>query len=128
MHDLPGSLNLYRVHYDGIHVVGTAGSIPVDMTDVLSLMENHKINPGAMVSHILGLKAVEATLYAMEKPSGAKKVCYTHLDLPMVAVDELETLGKDNALYGALAEIVKRNGGLWCAEAETYLLANAPRI
>ena len=27
-HFLKGSLNLYRIHYDGIHVVGTAGSIP----------------------------------------------------------------------------------------------------
>ena len=33
-----------------------------------------------------------------------------------------------DALYAALAEIVARNGGLWCAEAETYLLENAPKI
>jgi hypothetical protein len=24
--------------------------------------------------------------------------------------------------------IVERNGGMWCAEAEQYLLANAPRL
>ena len=48
--------------------------------------------------------------------------------LPLIAVDDLAALGKDNALYAALAEIVARNGGLWCAEAESYLLANAPRI
>lgn len=128
IHDLPGSLNLYRVHYDGIHVVGTAGSIPVDMTDVLNLMENHKINPGAIVSHILGLKAVEDTLYAMEKPNGAKKVCYNELDIPLIAIDDLEELGKDNDLYRELAVIVKKNGGVWCAEAEAYLLAHAPRL
>ena len=128
VHDLPGSLNLYRVHYDGIHVVGTAGSIPVDMTDVLELMEQHKINPGAMVSHILGMKAVEETLYAMEKPSGAKKVCYNELDIPLIAIDDLEELGKDNDLYRELAVIVKKNGGIWCAEAEEYLLAHAPRL
>ena len=128
VHDLQGSLNLYRVHYDGIHVVGTAGSIPSDMTDVLELMEEHKINPGAIVSHILGLKAVEETLYAMEKPSGAKKVCYNELDIPLIAIDELEELGKDNALYAELSAIVKRNGGMWCAEAEAYLLAHAPRL
>ena len=128
VHDLPGSLNLYRVHYDGIHVVGTAGSIPVDMTDVLELMEDHKINPGAIVSHILGLKAVESTLYAMEKPNGAKKVCYNELDIPLIAIDDLEELGKDNELYRELAVIVKKNGGVWCAEAEQYLLAHAPRL
>lgn len=128
VHNLQGSLNLYRVHYDGIHVVGTAGSIPSDMTDVIELIEKDLINPGAMVSHILGLGAVIDTVMAMSSPNGAKKVCYTGLDLPLVAVDDLEELGKDNELYRKLAEIVKKNGGLWCAEAEKHLLENAPRI
>ena len=57
-----------------------------------------------------------------------KKVCYNELDLPLIAIDDLEELGKDNELYAELAKIVKRNGGLWCAEAEAYLLAHAPRI
>ena len=43
-HDMPGRLNLYRVHYDGIHVVGTAGSIPQDMVDVIKLIEDEKIH------------------------------------------------------------------------------------
>ena len=128
VHNLQGSLNLYRVHYDGIHVVGTAGSIPEDTEDTIGLIEKDAVNPGALVSHILGLGAVADAIYAMEKPSGAKKVCYTHLDLPLIAVDELEELGKDNALYAELGRIVKENGGLWCAEAEAYLLANGPKI
>ena len=128
VHELPGALNLYRVHYDGIHVVGTAGSIPEDMADVLRLTEDGSINPGAMVSHILGLNAAADTLFAMEKPSGAKKVCYNELDLPLIAIADLDKLGETNQLYRALAEIVKRNGGLWCAEAEKYLLENAPRL
>lgn len=128
IHDLQGSLNLYRVHYNGIHVVGTAGSIPVDMTDVISLIEKNKINAGAVVSHILGLNAVKETLFAMEKPSGAKKVCYNELDLPLIAIADFEELGKTDDLYRELAKIVKSNGGLWCAEAENYLLAHAPRI
>lgn len=128
VHNLQGSLNLYRVHYDGIHVVGTAGSIPEDTVDTIKLIEQDAVNPGAIVSHILGLNAVEEAIYAMEKPNGAKKVCYCHLNMPMVAVDDLKELGKDNALYAALAEIVERNGGLWCAEAENYLLANGPKL
>ncbi len=128
IHDMQGSLNLYRVHYDGIHVVGTAGSIPEDTVEVIHLIEQQKINPGALVSHICGLNAVIDTLYAMEKPSGAKKVCYNEIDIPLVAIDDLEELGKTNELYAALAEIVKRNGGLWCAEAEEYLLKNGPRL
>lgn len=128
VHNLQGSLNLYRVHYDGIHVVGTAGSIPSDMTDVIELIEKDLINPGAMVSHILGLGAVIDTIMAMSVPNGAKKVCYTGLDLPLIAIDELEDLGKENQLCAELAKIVKNNGGLWCAEAEKYLLLNAPKI
>ena len=81
-----------------------------------------------MVSHILGLNAAADTLFAMEKPEGAKKVCYNELDLPLIAIADLEELGKTNELYRALAEIVKQNGGLWCAEAETYLLEHAPRL
>lgn len=127
-HNLQGSLNLYRIHYDGIHVVGTAGSIPEDTVDSIKLIEDNKINPGAMVSHICGLRAVIDALYAMEHPNGAKKVCYNEIDIPLVAIDDLEELGKDNELYRELAKIVKKNGGLWCAEAEAYLLKNGPRI
>lgn len=128
VHDMQGSLNLYRVHYDGIHVVGTAGSIPEDTVETIKLIEDKKINPGAIVSHILGLNAVIDTLYAMERPNGAKKVCYNEIDIPLIAIDDLEELGKDNELYAELARIVKRNDGLWCAEAEEYLLANGPRF
>ena len=41
---------------------------------------------------------------------GAKKVCYNELDIPLVAIDDLEELGKDNELYRELAKIVKENG------------------
>lgn len=126
--DLQGSINLYRVHYDGIHVVGTAGSIPSDMEEVIHLIEENKIHPGALVSHILGLNAAKETLFAMEKSSGAKKVCYNELDLPLIAIADLEELGKENPLYAELAKIVKKNGGVWCQEAEAYLLSHAPRL
>lgn len=128
VHEMQGSLNLYRVHYDGIHVVGTAGSIPLDMEDVLHLMEEKKIQPGAMVSHILGLNAAAETIFAMEKPNGAKKVCYNELDLPLIALKDLEKLGKTNELYRQLDLLVKKNGGMWNPEAEQYLLEHAPRL
>ncbi|MBR2616431.1 MAG: zinc-binding dehydrogenase [Clostridia bacterium] len=128
VHEMQGSLNLYRVHYDGIHVVGTAGSIPEDMTDVLELIKENKVHPGSLVSHILGLTAARETLFAMEKPDGAKKVCYNELDLPLIAIRDLKKLGEENELYRELAQIVEKNGGVWCTEAEAYLLAHAPRL
>jgi len=128
VHDLQGSLNLYRIHYDGIHVVGTAGSIPQDMEDVLHLMEEGKMEPGAMVSHILGLNAAAQTIFDMAKPNGAKKVCYNELDLPLIAIADLEELGKTDPLYKELDILVKKHGGMWNPEAEAYLLAHAPRL
>ncbi len=128
VHELQGSLNLYRVHYDGVHVVGTAGSIPEDTVDTIKLIEENKINPGAIVSHILGLSAAVDTVLGMGTPNGAKKVCYNHLDLPLIAIADLPELGKTDPLYKALADIVAANGGLWCAEAEAYLLEHAPKL
>ena len=128
VHELPGSLNLYRVHYDGIHVVGTAGSIPADMTDIIRLIEDNRINPGAIVSHVLGLNAASDTLFAMEKPSGAKKVCYNELDLPLTAIADFEELGKTDPMFARLHELVQKHGGLWNTEAEAYLLENCPRL
>ncbi len=128
VHDLQGSLNLYRIHYDGIHVVGTAGSIPQDTLDTIKIIENGLINSGALVSHILGLNEVIPAIYAMEKPNGAKKVCYTGLDIPMVALEDFKELGKTDPMYLELDKIVKANGGLWCKQAEDYLLAHAPKV
>lgn len=127
-HNLQGSLNLYRVHYDGIHVVGTAGGIPEDTTDIIKLIEEKKINVGALISHIMGLSAAKDAVLAMERPFGAKKVCYNDLDLPCVAIADFAELGKTNPMFRKLDEIVRKNGGQWCAEAEEYLLKNAPKL
>ena len=128
VHNLQGSLNLYRVHYDGIHVVGTAGSIPEDTVDTIHIIEKKQINAGALVSHILGLDAYPDAILAMEKPNGCKKVCYTGIDIPLVALEDFAELGKTNPLFAELDRIVKANDGLWCTEAEEYLLANGPKV
>lgn len=126
--NMQGTLNIYRIHYDGIHVLGTGGSIPQDMRDVLDLIQNNAIRPQALISHILGMNAYVDTMMDMATPSGAKKLCYTGLDIPLIAIDELDDWAKKDPLYENLAKIVKDNGGLWCVEAEEYLLKNAPKI
>ena len=127
-HDLPAEINIYRIHYDGIHTVGTTGSIPQDAKDVIDLIEKGSINTGTLISHILGLKALPHTIFDMSNQTGAKKVCYNDIDIPLVAIKDFAELGKTDPLYKELDEIVKRHGGLWCAEAEKYLLANAPEL
>lgn len=123
-HALTAGINLYRIHYDGIHVVGTAGSIPDDTVDTIRLIENGVIDPAIMVSHILGLGAYADTIFAMGKPVGAKKLCYNHLDLPLVSLDDLGRLGMTDPRFRELDRLVNENGGLWSKAAEDYLLEN----
>lgn len=123
-HSLTAGINLYRIHYDGIHIVGTAGSIPEDTVDTIKLIENGVIDPSIMVSHILGIDSYADTIFAMEKPNGAKKLCYNHLKLPLISLDDLEELGKNDKRFAKLDELVSENDGLWSKAAEDYLLEN----
>ncbi|MBQ8578055.1 MAG: zinc-binding dehydrogenase [Clostridia bacterium] len=127
-HGLMGSLNLYRIHYDGVHVVGTAGSTTQDTWDTIRLIENGILDPSIMVSHIMGLNAAKEAVFAMEHPSGAKKVCYSSIDLPIVALSEFEERGKQDPMFAELDRITKAHGGLWSEEAEQYLLEHAPQL
>ena len=46
----------------------------------------------------------------------------------MTAIADFAALGENDPVLARLAEIVAGNNGLWCAEAERYLLANAKPI
>ena len=128
MHELQGSINLYRVHYDGIHLIGTAGSIPEDTVDIIHLIEDGVIDPSGIVSHIMGIDVVPENIFAMKTPSGAKKMCYNELDIPCIELSKLDEYGKTDPMYAQLAKIVDANGGRWSDAAEKYLLENAPRV
>lgn len=115
-------LNFYNVHYGRTHVVSTSGGNTSDMREALDLMAAGRLNPAAMITHIGGLSAAaEATLNLTDLPGG-KKLIYTHLDLELTAIEDFAEKGKGDPLFADLAEIVARNGGLWCAEAEKRLL------
>ena len=59
----------------------------------------------------------------MEKPVGAKKLCYTHINLQTTALDDLAEYGKTDPRFAELDRLVSENGGLWCKAAEDYLLS-----
>ena len=120
--------NFYNVHYASTHIVGTSGGNTDDMREALMMMESGKINPAAMITHICGLDAVAETTINLDKIPGGKKLCYTNISLPLTAISDFAKLGESDPLFKTLAEIVETNGGLWCAEAEKYLLANAKAI
>ena len=120
--------NFYNVHYSATHICGTSGGNTADMIESLSMMEKGEINPAAMITHIGGLPAVIDTTLNLPKIPGGKKLIYTNKDLPLTAIADFEEKGKTDPFYADLAKIVAGSNGLWCAEAEKYLLANAKEI
>ena len=126
--EFSSAVNFYNIHYLSHHIVGTSGGNTEDMKDSLRLMNSGRINPVAMITHIGGLNAAaEATLHLPEIPGG-KKLIYTNIDLELTAIEDFEEIGKEDALFAGLAEITKKTGGLWSAEAERYLLDHAKSI
>mgnify|MGYP000884138437 FL=1 len=123
-----GELNYYNVHYGSTHVIGTTGGNTNDLIESLKMTEAGIINPAVMITHIGGLNsAAEATLNLPKLPGG-KKLIYTNIDMELTAIDDFEEKGKNDPLFAELAGIVKRNGGLWCQEAEKYLLNKLPAV
>ena len=120
--------NFYNVHYTSTHIVGTSGGNTDDIRESLDMMSSGKINPSIMITHVGGLdSAVETTLKLGSMRAG-KMLIYTNIKMPLTALNELGELGKSDAVFAELDKIVKANNGLWCYEAEKYLLANAESI
>jgi len=121
-------VNFYDVHYSSHHILGTTGGNTDDMREAIALMNAGRINPAAMVTHVGGLNCVAETTLNLPKIPGGKKLIYTHLELPLTAIADFEELGKTEELFAELARIVKGYNGLWCAEAERYLLSHAKHM
>ena len=114
--------NFYNVHYASTHIVGTSGGNTEDMRDSLEMMEKGLIDPAAMITHVGGLDAVIDTTLNLPNISGGKKLIYTNIEMTLTAIADFEELGKKDAVFKDLADIVKKNKGLWSCEAEKYLL------
>lgn len=117
-------LNYYDVHYNATHVLGTTGGNTDDMKESLRLTAEGRITPAVMVSHIGGLNSAKDAILNLPNIPGGKKLIYNHIDMPLTAISDFSKLAKEDKRFGALAEIVKSNGDLWCTEAEAYLLSN----
>jgi threonine dehydrogenase-like Zn-dependent dehydrogenase len=114
-------LNFYNVHYAFTHIVGTSGGNTDDIKESLEIMEKG-LDPSGLVTHIGGLNAVpEATLKLPEIPGG-KKLIYTHMEMPLVAINDFRKLGEKHPLFNDLADICDRHDGLWSLEAEELLM------
>ncbi len=121
-------LNFYNVHYNSTHLVGTSGGNTDDMIESLELMAEGRINPSSMITHIGGLDSVVDTTLNLPNIPGGKKLIYTNISMELTAISDLRSKGKENSLFPRLADITDANNGLWCLEAEKYLLKNAKKI
>jgi threonine dehydrogenase-like Zn-dependent dehydrogenase len=119
--DLKAKMNFYNVHYGYTHVVATSGGNNDDMTEALEIL-NSGLDPGGLVTHIGGLNAVAETTLSLPQIPGGKKLIYTHIDMPLTPLADLERSGEEDPFFAELARIVKAKKGLWSVEAEEYLL------
>lgn len=118
------NFNFYNVHYAQHHVTGTSGSTVGDMRDIVDLIGQNRLDPSVMITHIGGIDAAIDTTVNLPKIPGGKKLIYTHIELPLTALADFEKLGETDARFKVLDSLVKKNNGLWSAEAEKYLLEN----
>ena len=121
------SVNFYNVHYNSTHIAGTSGGNNNDMKEALMLMEQG-LNPAGLVTHIGGLDAVIDTTLNLPSIPGGKKLIYTHISMPLTAIESFKKQGESDPLFKKLAEITDKNMGLWSTEAEEYLLESARHI
>jgi len=126
--EFKAEFNFYNVHYAFTHIVGTSGGNTDDMRESLKLMGEGKINPAIMITHIGGLDSVVDTTLNLPQIPGGKKLIYTNISMPLIALSNLGGLGKKNPFYAGLHQIVSKNDYIWSLEAEKYLLANAKPI
>lgn len=115
--------NFYNVHYASTHVVGTSGGNTDDMKECLDMMSRGLLNPAILVTHIGGLNAVVDATLNLPKIPGGKKLIYTEIDMPLVAIADFAKLGESDPLFAELDKLCKANNGLWNTEAEKVLLA-----
>ncbi len=126
--DFKASINFYDVHYMGHHIVGSSGGNTQDLQDSMNYAARGLITPSVMITHVGGIDSVAQTVLDLPSIPGGKKLIYTHVSMPMTAITDFERLGQEDRFFAGLHAICRGNNGLWCSEAEQYVLANAPRL
>ena len=125
---LSAMFNFYNILYMNHHIVANSGGDVKDMSDSVDWIGKGLLHPEVMITHVGGLdSAFQATLDLTKVPGG-KRLVYTHVNMPMTAIADFAEKGKGDPFYAELDRLCAANNGLWCKEAEDYLLANAPKV
>lgn len=116
-------VNLYNCHYSRSKIMGSTGGSIDDMKEAIDKAASGEINSAVMITHIGGLDAVVDTTKDLPNVPGGKKLIYTHLQMPLTAIDDFAELGKTDPLFKQLAKACAKTKGLWNGEAEKILLS-----
>ncbi len=120
--EFKAEFNFYNVHYASTHIVGTSGGNTDDLIESIKMMEEGKLNPAMMITHVGGIDAIIDTTLNLPKIPGGKKLIYLNIEMPLVALADLAN--SNDPVLKEIAKLVEANNGIWCKEAEEYLLAN----
>ena len=115
-------LNLYNVHYEGTHVVGTSGGSRTDMEECLSLSAAGELNPSLMVTHVGGLSAVPEALMNLPTFTGGKILIYPHIEMELTAIADFRSRAQEDPRFARLARICADRDNIWNQEAEEQVL------
>ena len=114
--------NLYDCHYSRTKILGSTGGTIDDMKEAIDKNAAGLINSAVMITHVGGLDSVVETTKNLPNVPGGKKLVYTHINMPMTAIDDFGKLGETDPFFAELDKVCKKNKGLWSAEAEKMLL------
>ncbi len=111
-----GKANFYDIHYGGTHYVGSSGGTTDDLRESVRLVEEGAVDVAKVVTHVLGLNDCARVTNEQRGMGGGKKLVYTHKDLPLTALDDVDPRSE-------LGRILARSKGVWSKEAEDYVLS-----
>lgn len=117
---LKAPVNFFNVHYGMTHIIGTKGGTTRDIREVADLMARGVLDPSPMITHIGGMGAVIDTVLNLSKIPGGKKMIYNQLDLPLLALEDLEK--QQDPRLRELGTLVQENEGIWSPACEKFLL------
>lgn len=116
------NMNLYDCHYSRSKIIGSTGGTIDDMKEAINKNNAGLINSAVMITHVGGLDSVVETTKNLPNVPGGKKLVYTHINMPMTAIEDFEKLGETDPFFKELDKVCKANKGLWSAQAEKMLL------
>ena len=116
------NVNLYDCHYSRSKIIGSTGGTIDDMKEAIDKNNAGLINSAVMITHVGGLDSVVETTKDLPNVPGGKKLVYTHINMPMTAIEDFGKLGESDPFFKELDAVCKANKGLWSSEAEKMLL------